>query len=52
MSHTKGLSEEQIEEIKKLEPGDRLILWKNDRRSETDSTYSLKVVQKKQTEGL
>ncbi len=43
LSHTKGLTEEQIAELQKLKPGDRLILYKNDRKKETDSSLSLKV---------
>lgn len=44
LSHKSGLTEIHIEELKKLEPGDRLILFKNERQKETDSYFSLKVV--------
>ncbi len=39
-SHSKGLTEEQVEELKKLKVGDRLILFKSDRENTAD--YALK----------
>lgn len=48
MTHRSGLTEVHVEELKKLEPGDRLILFKNDRTKETDSYFSLKVVKDKE----
>lgn len=44
MTHRQGLTEIHVEELQKLEPGDRLILFKNDRKRETDAYFSLKVV--------
>lgn len=43
MSHGAGLTMEQIEELQKLKEGDRLILWKNARKSEKDAFFTLKV---------
>lgn len=43
LSHSKGLNEEQVEYLKKLKVGDRLILWKNDKKKETDSNLTMKV---------
>ena len=42
-SHNKGLTKEQIEELKNLKEGDRLILFKNDREGENQPEYNLKV---------
>lgn len=30
LSHASGLSEEQVEFLHSLKPGDRLVVWKND----------------------
>ena len=43
MSHTKGLTMEQVQELKSLKEGDRLILWHNTREKDSDSSYTMKV---------
>ena len=43
MSHTKGLTKEQVEMFKELKEGDRLILHKNDKLGETSPDVTLKV---------
>ena len=42
MSHSKGLTSEQIMALKELKEGDRLILWHNQVKLETDSSYTLR----------
>lgn len=42
MSHSGGLTNEQIQALKELKEGDRLILWHNKREKESDSSYTLK----------
>ena len=41
MTHAKGLTQEQIDFLKTLKLGDRLILWKNSRGSEVSPDYTL-----------
>ncbi len=48
LSHSKGLNSEQIETLHTLKEGDRLILWKNPKQKETDSSYTLKVYKPKE----
>ena len=48
MSHKEGLSQQQIDELRQLEPGDRLILWKNKREKDSDSHFNLRVYNKKE----
>lgn len=43
MSHAKGLTQEQVDALKELKAGDRLILFKNDKRGDTSPTFTLKV---------
>jgi hypothetical protein len=42
-SHGQGLTEEQIKELRELEVGDRLILFKNKHEGETKPHFNLKV---------
>lgn len=44
MSHGEGLLQHQIDALKELKPGDRLILWKNEVGS--TSNYTFKVYKK------
>lgn len=41
-SYGKGLSEEQIAELRQLKVGDRLVLFKNIQQKENSPHYSLK----------
>ncbi len=42
-SHHTGLSQEQVDSLKSLKVGDRLVVWQeNKRRKETDPHYVLK----------
>lgn len=47
LSHTSGLSKEQIEALQSLKEGDRLILWKNESKNENTPNYTLKVFKSK-----
>lgn len=47
MSHTAGLTPEQIIALKGLKQGDRLILWLNTREKDSDASYTLKVYKPK-----
>lgn len=42
LSHRKGLTMEQIMALKELKEGDRLVLWRNERKNDTDTSYTLK----------
>lgn len=42
MSHSAGLTPEQIQELKQLREGDRLILWFNKKRHEHEASYTMK----------
>lgn len=43
MSHKEGLTAEQIADLQKLKEGDRLILWKNNkRRTDKDASATLR----------
>lgn len=51
MSHGKGLTQDQVDALKELKVGDRLIIWKNDRKTdESHSDYALKVFEKREKE--
>lgn len=41
MSHSGGLTPDQIDFLHSLLPGDRLICWQNTKRMDTDPDYSL-----------
>jgi hypothetical protein len=43
MSHGKGLTQEDIDALQSLKPGDRLILWFNSPKDESKPTYTLKL---------
>lgn len=43
LSHSKGLTQEQVNALQQLKVGDRLILWKNDVKEEHDSNLTLKL---------
>lgn len=42
-SHSNGLNEEQVKALQELKEGDRLIIYKNTKKKETDSSLTLKV---------
>jgi len=50
MSHSKGLTKAEVASLQKLKEGDRLILWVNDVKSESEPNLNLKVYQPKQPE--
>lgn len=43
LSHGQGLTKEQVEALKDLKEGDRLIMFSNKEGGETRPNYSLKV---------
>lgn len=43
MTHGDGLTKEQVEDLKSLKEGDRLIMWRNKRERDSDAHYSLKI---------
>ena len=48
LSHSKGLTEEQVEQLQKLKPGDRFIIFVNsDKDSDNFPDCSLKLFTKK-----
>lgn len=47
MSHGKGLTAEQVEQLKTLKEGDRFIIWTNTRKSETSPGFTLKIFKAK-----
>lgn len=48
MSHQQGLTPEQIQEIKQLEVGDRLIMWlTTEKKNSSSPGYILKVYRPK-----
>lgn len=54
ISHSTGLTLEQVEELKKLKVGDRLVVWNNtDREKSTSPSHSLKVfIPKEKTDAV
>lgn len=46
LSHHNGLTEELVNELKNIQPGDRLILWKNKKKSDNYPEITLKVFKK------
>lgn len=42
LSHSQGLNAEQVEALKALKVGDRLIMFKNTREGETQPDFNLK----------
>ena len=46
LSHKNGLTEEEINDLQSLKPGDRLILWFNDKEIKTSPKYNLKKFKK------
>ncbi len=49
LSHGKGLTPEQIQYLRQLKEGDRLILWFNGAKERpTDASYNLKVYHKRE----
>lgn len=48
LTHSQGLTAEQVEAIKLLKAGDRLILFLNKKAGETQPTFNLKVFNKPQ----
>jgi hypothetical protein len=46
LSHTKGLTEDQIKALQNLKVGDRLIVYKNNKMSETSPDFTIKVYKK------
>lgn len=48
LSHSHGLDRAQIEALKELKEGDRIILFKNTREGETQPTFNLKKFNGKQ----
>jgi len=42
MSHSTGLTNEQVQMFRELREGDRLVLWHNKRVRQTDPSYTLK----------
>lgn len=51
LSHTQGLNAEQIEALKELKVGDRLILFKNKKEGDTQPTFNLKLFTKPADDG-
>lgn len=49
LSHGKGLSKEQVEELQKLREGDRLILFKNEKKADNTPEYTLQRYEKRQS---
>jgi hypothetical protein len=48
LSHSEGLSEEQIKELQLLKVGDRLIIWDEGEQEGSFATHTLKVYKKKE----
>lgn len=48
LSHSKGLTPNDIQALKELKEGDRLILWHNQVRNDTDSSYTLRKFEPKE----
>ena len=46
-SHKNGLTEELIKELKQLKVGDRLVLWLNEKDTETYPDLTLKIFKSK-----
>ena len=51
MSHSSGLTMEQVTYLRQLKQGDRLILWLNTNEDSKASNYSLKVYKPKPKQG-
>lgn len=48
LSHHNGLTEELVEQLKAVQPGDRLILWVNSKdRHENYPDFTLKIFKRK-----
>lgn len=47
LSHGKGLTAEQVEQLKSLKEGDRFIIWQNNKKNETSPGFTLKVFKPK-----
>jgi hypothetical protein len=47
LSHSTGLTAEQVTFLKQLKPGDRLILWLNTNEDSRTANYTLKVFKSK-----
>lgn len=52
MSHGSGLNGEQVEALKDLKEGDRLIIWRNTKKSESSPEYTLKVFKSAQKDEI
>ncbi len=52
MSHGSGLNGEQIEALKDLKEGDRLIIWRNTKKTESTPEYTLKIFKSTKTDEL
>lgn len=46
MTHQQGLTQDQLDALKELKVGDRLILWLENRAEGSTPNYKLKVYQK------
>lgn len=42
LSHKGGLTADQVAELQKLQPGDQLIIYVNDKKTELSPTHSLR----------
>ncbi len=47
MSHSAGLSHEELQYIKNLKVGDRLIVWLNQKKTDASPSHTLRVYQPK-----
>lgn len=50
MSHKGGLTHEEVQYIQQLKPGDRLIVWLNQKKTEQSPSYTLRVYRPKEKE--
>lgn len=48
LSHSAGLTPEQVRNIQALVPGQRLILWENIKRKESDPDFTLDIMRPKE----
>ena len=46
MNHSNGLTQEEVDALRLLQPGDRLILWNNEQKEGTFATHTLKTYKK------
>lgn len=51
LSHSAGLTPEQLRNLQEIKPGDRLILWENTKRKDTDPDFTLAIFKKKENPG-